>query len=270
LVGVGFFQQALVRDTAAGNALGAVTSNAAAAVIGAPAPQFANMVPIPAGSFLMGSTVVGGTAEPVHQVTVTRPFWIGKYETTQAEFVSVMSFSGSVYSGANLPVDDISWELAMLYCAGLTAWESSVGRVPAGYQYRLPTEAEWEYCCRAGTTTEWNLGNGIGCGQANVRFSGTACVGQTSAVGSYPANPWGLHDMHGNVAEWCLDAWDGSANYPAGPVSDPLVTTGTVRISRSGNWFRHQYESRSAYRAGGYSGVGRQGFRVVLAPILAP
>ena len=135
-----------------------------------------------------------------------------------------------------------------------------------GQIVRLPTEAEWEYACRAGTTTDWNTSASLSTSQAN--FAGA--IGQTSAVGSYAANPWGLHDMHGNVFEWCLDSWDGSANYPAGPVSDPWVTSGPDRVLRGGGYGASSSGCRSASRLGNtpsYMANG-VGFRAVLAPVL--
>ena len=161
----------------------------------------------------------------------------------------------------------------MAYCAALTVQEAAAGRLPAGYQYRLPTEAEWEYCCRAGTTTAYNVGSSLSCGQANF-YNGGYCVppGQTIVVGSYAANPWGLHDMHGNVWEWCLDWWDGSSNYPAGPVSDPYVTSGPFRIVRGGSWLYPSSYCRSGERFLFNPVLQNRilGFRVVLAPVLVP
>ncbi|MEQ1634151.1 MAG: SUMF1/EgtB/PvdO family nonheme iron enzyme [Planctomycetota bacterium] len=168
----------------------------------------------------------------------------------------------------------------MAYCAALTVSETAAGRVPAGYQYRLPTEAEWEYCYRAGTTTEYWFGPTLACGQTHFSYtfhSNSYCgspSGQSSAanVGSYPANPWGLHDVAGNVWEWCLDSWDFSANYPASAVSDPYVTTGPDRVLRGGGWGSGSGDCRAANRHNGNPGdVGDNiGFRVVLAPVLVP
>jgi len=234
-----------------------------------------NMVAIPAGTFQMGSTVVGGTAAPVHPVTITRPFWAGKYEVTQTEYQAVRGTNPSVFQslfypdGPQRPVDSVTWHDAMTYCSVLTAMESSVGRIPRGYQYRLPTEAEWEYVCRAGTTTEWNTGASLVCGQAN--FSGCG-PGQTTVVGSYAANPWGLFDTHGNVWEWCLDSWDGSANYPSSAVFDPYVSSGPIRVLRGGSWSGTAGSCRSAFRLNNAPGSANFnfGFRVVLAPVLVP
>ena len=266
LVGLRLFHQALVPDASA-NAAGAVVSDAAEATVGLPGFPL-NMVPIAPGTFQMGSTQ--GTPEelPVHTVDITQPFWMGKHEVTQAEYQALMANNPSTFQGANLPVETVSWNDAIRYCEALTAQEAAAGRLPPGYQYRLPTEAEWEYCCRAGTTTEWNVGASPNCSHANVG----PCVGQTIAVGSYAANAWGLHDMHGNVAEWCLDHSDGSANYPVAPVSDPFVTSGPGRIYRGGCWDGTGFSCRSAYRYGHDPANGSSclGLRVVLAPFRVP
>jgi formylglycine-generating enzyme required for sulfatase activity len=143
--------------------------------------------------------------------------------------------------------------------------------VPTGYEYRLPTEAEWEYACRAGTTTSWNVGNSLSCANANFYNNGY-CVWQTSAVGSYSPNAWGLFDMHGNVYEWCLDSY---AAYTNSAVSDPFMTGGTNRVMRGGswgNWYYNLDSCRSASRnffnsASWHDNIG---FRVVLGPIRVP
>ncbi len=232
-----------------------------------------NMVAIAPGTFQMGSVAVGGTAVPVHPVTISQPFWMGRDEVTQAQYQAVMGNNPSYFVGTNRPVEQVSWNSAVAYCDALTVQEAAAGRLPVGYEYRLPTEAEWEYCCRAWTTTEWNVGSSLSCLQANFYDNGY-CVppGQTSAVGSYAANAWGLRDMHGNVWEWCLDGWDGSANYPAGPVTDPYVlsSSGPYRVIRGGSWGSNSSYCRSAYR--NYyvptSTSNGLGFRVVCAPVL--
>jgi formylglycine-generating enzyme required for sulfatase activity len=156
----------------------------------------------------------------------------------------------------------------MSYCNALTLAEDAAGRIPAGYQYRLPTEAEWEYMCRAGTTEEWNTGANLGTSQANFNNSYFSPV----TVGSYGANAWGIFDMHGNVWEWCLDSWDSSANYPSFTVSDPYVSSGARRVVRGGGWTASAYVCRSAYRNSDLpdNGYDSLGFRVVLAPIIVP
>jgi formylglycine-generating enzyme required for sulfatase activity len=184
------------------------------------------------------------------------------------------TFQGALApNAAQRPVEQVSWTAARAYCQALTTGEQLAGRVPAGYQYRLPTEAEWEYCCRAGTTTQWNTGTSLSTSEAN--FAGalansTYLYGQTAVVGSYAPNAFGLHDMHGNVFEWCLDSY---ALYAPGPVTDPFVTGGPNRVIRGGSWYDNPaFFCRSAYRyayAPGYS-FSFLGFRVVLAPVLVP
>jgi formylglycine-generating enzyme required for sulfatase activity len=232
-----------------------------------------NMVPIAPGTFVMGSTAGNPDEQPVRQVTLTQPLWMGKYEVTQAEYQAVMGSNPSAFQGGNYPnasqrpVETVSWNNAVAYCQGLTAAEQAAGRIPPGYQYRLPTEAEWEYCCRAGTTTEWNTGTSLSTSQAN--FQGV--LGQTAVVGSYVPNAFGLHDMHGNVSEWCLDSY---ALYAPGPVTDPFVTGGPYRVLRGGSRdsFNTAFFCRSAKRISYTPGStdNSLGFRVVLAPILVP
>ncbi len=228
---------------------------------------------IQAGTFQMGDdALLDESAKPVHTVTISYPFWMGATEVTQAEYAALMGsnpsqFQGSEYpDSANRPVEQVSWHDARSYCKALTAQQSARGSVPSGYEYRLPTEAEWEYACRAGTTTSWNVGNSLNCSQANHNF----CIGkQTSVVGSYAPNAWGLYDMHGNVWEWCLDSYGG---YPSGAVTDPFVTGGPYRVIRGGGWLNSSYYCRSAiryYNDPGFA-VNNVGFRVVLAPVLVP
>ncbi|MBK8980520.1 MAG: formylglycine-generating enzyme family protein [Planctomycetes bacterium] len=237
-----------------------------------------DLVPIAPGSFQMGSTQGRPWEQPVHTVHITRPFWIGSHEVTQAEYEAVTGSNPSWFQPPHAtydpdrPVDRVSWNLAMSYCVALTALEAAANRLPTGYEYRLPTEAEWEYCCRAGTTTEWNVGASLSCSQANFNDNGSYCVppGETVTVGSYAPNAWGLHDMHGNVEEWCLDSCtNDTPNYPSGPVSDPYVSTGSDRILRGGAWAIYPIACRSANRFGlGPSNRSYvTGFRVVLAPV---
>lgn len=280
-VGVAWDLQTI--DLAVGAGVMSLADNELAIVLsGGPLPN-RNMVAIPAGTFQMGSpiTPLGITpyvnqpqAQPVHSVTISRPFWIGKYEVTQAEYLAVMGSNPSQFLGAQRPVDSVSWISAMAYCQALTAQEQAAGRLPSGYVYRLPTEAEWEYCCRAGTMTEYHYGNTLTCGQAHFAYSyhgGSFCLtNSTMVVGGFAANAWGLYDMHGNVFEWCLDSWDGIEAYPAGPVSDPYVTIGSARVFRGGSWNYLSFNCRSAFRLGSSPGDTRYdvGFRVVCAPVL--
>lgn len=236
-------------------------------------------VAIPAGTFRMGSNAAPGTPyfgtpneQPVHNVTISRPFWIGRREVTQAEYLSVVGFNPSTFTGdLNRPVEMVSWAEARAYCAMLTAQQS--GQLPVGYEYRLPTEAEWEYACRAGTVTEYGFGSELPCGSGNFAYSyhgSTTCGSSgTMPVGSFAPNAWGLYDMHGNVQEWCLDA---QSNYSAASVTDPLGATGPFKVVRDGGWLHTSVRCRSAYREFRpanyiYDFIG---FRVVLAPILNP
>ncbi|MBL8800488.1 MAG: SUMF1/EgtB/PvdO family nonheme iron enzyme [Planctomycetes bacterium] len=239
------------------------------------------MVVIPAGTFIMGSNAASGAPysnstnqQPAHQVTISYCFWMGETEVTQAQYSSLMGTNPSFFVGASRPVERVSWFNAQSYCAALTAQQSALGNVPAGYQYRLPTEAEWEYACRAGTTTEFNVGASLFCYQAKFAYSyhsGSSCGSSSHVpVASYAPNAWGLYDMHGNVWEWCLDSY---AGYSAGGVTDPFVTGGPSRVLRGGSWGSYSSLCRSANRsyvsAPGLTGSGL-GFRVVLAPILVP
>ncbi len=234
------------------------------------AQPVSNTVVISAGTFSMGSTDGQTNEAPVHRVTITHPFWMGQFEVTQAEYQAVMGINPSFHQGAGYintalrPVERVNYNNAMAYCAALTTSERAAGHLPANYQYRLPTEAEWEYCCRAGTTTAYNTGSTLSTAQANID---EPISGQTSVVGSYPANAFGLYDTHGNVWEWCLDSWDGSINYPVGPVSDPYVITGGNRVLRGGSWWDSSSSCRSSYRYGYFPtySLSSVGFRVVLA-----
>jgi formylglycine-generating enzyme required for sulfatase activity len=258
-----------------------LASNDVLLTVGSGPSPLLNMVPIAPGTFTMGSTAGSSNEQPVRQVTLSAPFWMGKYEVTQAEYQSVVGSNPSFFQGANAPnapsrpVETVLWNSAVAYCQALTAIEQAAGRVPQGYQYRLPTEAEWEYCCRAGTTTEWNTGTSLSTSQANFASAlanGTYLDGQTAVVGSYAPNAFGLHDMHGNVWEWCLDSY---AVYAPGPVTDPFVTGGPLRVIRGGSWYNYfitAFYCRSAYRFSITPGnsFNNVGFRVVLAPVLVP
>jgi formylglycine-generating enzyme required for sulfatase activity len=241
----------------------------------------AGMVSIPAGSFFMGSDAAAGapfygdsSTQPVHDVTITQDFWMKEHEVTQADYQALMGVNPSSFSGPNLPVEQVSWDDASAYCTALTAQEMALGNVAAGHEYRLPTEAEWEYACRAGTTSEFNLGAELFCADANFSysdFSTSSCSSSSPVdVGGYPANAFGLHDMHGNVWEWCLDSW---ASYSSGAVTNPFVTgTSFSRVVRGGNWIVASYACQSAFRFDLSPGFSSNyiGFRVVLAPVLVP
>jgi formylglycine-generating enzyme required for sulfatase activity len=245
------------------------------------------MVAIPAGDFLMGSPA-GETArsdkETQHPVRISKPFWLGKYEVTQGQWKALMGNYASEFkgSGDNAPVEDVLWEEAMEFCKQLTERERSAGRLPEGYVYTLPTEAQWEYACRAGTTTPFNTGSNLTTEQANYDGNhpydkNAKEVGreQTVPVGSFPPNAWGLYDMHGNVWEWCRDTWSNKDDYflcyredekgrTYKTEVDPLQTTKNGNVQRGGSWHVGAQHCRSASRSGGGGGKDA-GFRVALA-----
>ncbi|MFP6899672.1 MAG: formylglycine-generating enzyme family protein [Opitutales bacterium] len=208
------------------------------------------------GAFEMGSPLSEadrGDDETRHTVTLTRGFWLGKHEVTQAQWEDVMGTSPSYFKGANLPVEQVSWNDAVSFCAKLTDRERKADRLPVGYAYRLPTEAQWEHACRAGTKTAFAFGDDLSSRQANFDGNypyGGAAKGvyleKTAPVGSYPANAWGFHDLHGNVYEWCQD-WYG--DYPSGSVRDPVgPPVGSARVFRGGSWGDFAQYLRSAFR----------------------
>jgi formylglycine-generating enzyme required for sulfatase activity len=198
------------------------------------------------GTFMMGSPKDEKDRQDratQHEVTLTQGFWLGKHEVTQAQWEKVMSANLSRFRGATLPVEHVNWGAAMKFCQKLTQMEKTAGRLPEGWIYTLPTEAQWEYACRAGTTTAYFFGDSITPKQANYSEGN---IGKTTPVGTYPANAWGFHDMHGNVWEWCLD-WYG--DYPSGSASDPVgPSDGSLRVSRGGSWVDFGGLMRSAAR----------------------
>jgi len=210
-------------------------------------------------------------------VALSYAFWMGQFEVTQAEYQALIGLNPSAFQGATRPVERVTWFEARAYCAALSAQQAGLGNIPPGYDYRLPTEAEWEYACRAGTTTEFHSGSGLFCNQAQIYSSlhtipNVQCpnwAGSTVSVGSYAPNAFGLFDMHGNVFEWCLDSY---APYTSAHVTDPFVTGGPRRVLRGGGWDVASDRCRSAVR-GDYPANGGDfdfGFRVVLAPVLVP
>jgi formylglycine-generating enzyme required for sulfatase activity len=195
---------------------------------------------------------------------------LGKYEVTQAQYKAVMtgnsgvSATPSVYAGDDRPVEKVSWNEVQVFLSRLNAAEQAAGRLPAGSEYVLPTESEWEYACRAGTTTTYSWGNDINSSNANYNQSG---IGQTGDVGQYAANSWGFFDMHGNVFEWTADSY--AASYPTGSVTDPVgPATGSYRVYRGGSWGDSAYTARSAFRDrnGPAFSISRLGFRLSLRP----
>ncbi len=193
-------------------------------------------VRIEAGDFLMGSPAneAGrGSDETQHRVTISKPFYMGVYEVTQGQYQAVTGRNPSRFKGDDLPVEQVSWHDAVAFCKTLSE--------RTGLDVRLPTEAEWEYACRAGTTTAYHTGNTISKTDANYSGSRTIPVGSLKKP-----NPWSLHDMHGNVWEWCAD-WHG--DYPNGAATDPTgPANGTSRVLRGGSWYYVPGGLRAAYR----------------------
>jgi formylglycine-generating enzyme required for sulfatase activity len=206
------------------------------------------MIFCPPGTFTMGSPTSEsgrGGDETQHQVTLTNGFYLGKYEVTQGQYQTVMNGNSaglnadpSNFKGSNRPVEKTSWEDAQIFLTRLNSIEQSAGRLPNGWKYVLPTEAEWEYACRAGTTTAYSWGNDINSSRANYNWDGGGNDGndskQTVNIGQFSANPWGFYDMHGNVWEWVHD-W--KANYLTGAQTDPEgPASGSIRVKRGGSW----------------------------------
>ena len=217
-----------------------------------PQPDPARWSQISPGTFLMGSPETEydrSTDEgPQTQVTLTRGFWIGRFEVTQGEYTAVAGTNHSTFTGdPSQPVEQVSWYDASNYCALLTRQEQDGGRLPAGYEYRLPTEAEWEYVARAGTTNRFFFGDDHSYTELpNYAWFNADSGGTTHDVGTRQSNQWGLYDTSGNVFEWCAD-WYGP--YPGSSVTDPAgPSTGVYRVMRGGSWRFPGGDARSAAR----------------------
>ncbi len=239
-----------------------------------------DMVYIPGGKFMMGSPEGEGydKEKPQHEVTVSS-FYMGKFQVTQAQWKAVASFpqverelkpEPSIFKGDNCPVEKVSWNDAVEFCARLSKH--------TGREYRLPSEAEWEYACRAGTTTPFHFGKTITGDLANysainvyANESKGQYRGETTPVGQFPANAFGLYDMHGNVWEWCFDDWH--SNYEKAPtdgsawIENENDNRSQYKVRRGGSWNGNPRHCRSAYRSNLNPEVRYRiiGFRVVCA-----
>ena len=255
-------------------------------------------VPVPAGTFTMGSPKdePGRRDDEAQvQVRISKDFWLGRTEVTQAQFKAVMGYDPSLFDGADLPAERVTWDSAVEFCAKLTARDHASKKLPSGWVYALPTEAQWEYACRAGTTTRYyfgdvDLGLHLFCNfyeiSGNRKFdenyrkanglsyrgdlSQDDGYGATAPVGKYCPNAWGLYDMHGNVYEWCADYYNPSL----ADGTDPCRTTpgsgtyGSSRVFRGGGWFYVSSDCRSAnrsYDTDRWRSLG-VGFRVAIVP----
>jgi formylglycine-generating enzyme required for sulfatase activity len=243
---------------------------------------------IPAGKFQMGSPEKENEREDkelLHEVTITRPFYMGVSVVTQAEWQKVTTknpsrFKAGSGGGPDHPAENMTFDEAVDFCKKLSALAEEK---KAGRTYRLPTEAEWEYACRAGTTTPFHYGTSLSSKQANFNgdfpYGGAAkgaYLRQTAKVGSYEPNAWGLYDMHGNVSQWCSD-WYDPEYYKKSPKEDPkgpekgVMPTGYksrstpgdgqfYRVIRGGSWVDEARGCRSAYR---YRAMPHEAYQII-------
>lgn len=210
----------------------------------------------PPGTFMMGSPTSEAERrfddETQHQVILTRGFWLLETPVSQTMWEGVMGANPSSFKGDKLPAERVLWEDCQEYIEKL----NDLKVAPAGFKFSLPTESQWEYACRAGTTTPFNFGSVLNGDKANCIGTcpyGTTKKGtflrRTTKPGTYPANAWGLYDMHGNVWEWCSD-WYG--DYPSGVVTDPVGPSSnscSYRVLRGGGWEALAGHCRSALRS---------------------
>jgi formylglycine-generating enzyme required for sulfatase activity len=233
-----------------------------------------NLVFIAAGTFTLGSPTNEADRysdeSPQTVVHFTQGLWMAPYLVTQQQYRSLTGTNPSAFTGdLSRPVEQVSWFDATNYCHFLTQQELAAGKIPAGFRYRLPTEAEWEYACRAGTTTRFNYGDDPG--YLNLTnhawYTDNSPEQTTHPIGQKLSNLWGLYDMHGNVWEWCQDWYD---TYPGGSVTDPQgPSSGDLRVVRGGSWADESPLCRSACRIADDPSAQyfTYGFRIVLAPI---
>jgi formylglycine-generating enzyme required for sulfatase activity len=278
----------------------ATAAGAAGRLFAAQSPEFRGIRPgaervvdsiafcwCPPGRFTMGSPPGEPERRPGEdqvEVTLTRGFWMAKFEITQAQWSRIVGplpgpHTAELPAGDNLPVGNVNFAKAEDFCRRLSQRGRDSSGLPGDWEVRLPTEAQWEYGCRAGTTTATAFGDRLSSSQANFKgkpYNGAAAgpsLGRAVAVGSYSANPWGLHDMHGNTFEWCRDWYH--ARLPGGTDPDLYAARdsaarnrdGTVsRVRRGGAWTDDGWSCRSAFRLRfeperGYDHIG---FRVAV------
>jgi len=212
---------------------------------------------IPPGRFRMGSTEsddqVFGRENPVHEVTLNYGYWLFDTPVTQALWQVIMPENPSHFKGSRRPVESVSWDNCQQF---LIAMNKHFDDKQIDLELVLPTEAEWEYACRAGTKTRYSFGDSISLHQANY-FDSSLAASQTSDVKKFASNPWGLYDMHGNVWEWCQD-WYGE--YTNDATRNPLGPSGgRHRVLRGGSWSSDARHARSACRFSSGPGVRSYG-----------
>jgi eukaryotic-like serine/threonine-protein kinase len=224
------------------------------------------MVYVPAGSCMMGSSSNEYDNEkPIHRVNLSA-FYMGKYAVTQQQYEAVMGTNPAPFKGSNRPVEGVSWDDGMEFCEKLSQ--------RTGHKYSLPSESQWEYACRAGTTTLFCFGEMISTDLANYNGNyddarlKSKFREQTTSVGDFPPNAFGLYDMHGNVWEWCLDTWH--ENYDGAPTDGSawIENDGDYRLLRGGSWFFPFVLCGSSSRCSHVRSIPfcNFGFRVVCAP----
>lgn len=244
----------------------------------------------PPGRFVMGSPRSEPERRPGEdqvEVTLTRGFWMARFEATQGLWKRVAGelpgpLTKELPAGDGLPVGNVNFPETEDFCRRLTERGRKSGELPNGWEFRLPTEAQWEYACRAGTTTATSFGDSLSSRQANFKgkpYNGAEpgpSLNRAAPVGSYPANPWGLHDMHGNTFEWCRDWYH--ARLPGGADPDLYAARDTAqrsehgdisRVRRGGCWSDEGWPCRSAFRVRfeperRYDHIG---FRVVIVEV---
>jgi len=228
-----------------------------------PVPQ-GKIALIQPAEFLMGSADSDAAGwhneKPQHRVTITKPFYLGTTEVTQEQYEQIMGENPSHYGGdPQRPVESVSWDDAQEFCRRLSEKE--------GETYRLPTEAQWEYACRAGSTTKWYFGDDES-QLADYAWYKVNSYLMPHSVARKKPNAWGLYDMHGNVWEWC-DDWFETFYYGNSPNTDPTgPASGETRVYRGGCWNHEATYCRSAFRGNSWTGERalHLGFRVSLVP----
>ena len=225
---------------------------------------------IPAGSFMMGSPETEphrySQEGPQHRVEISKGFWISSTEITTGQW-NLLTPESPLRGKDNLPTHSISWLDALSFCNNVEARQR---KIPKGYQFRLPTEAEWEYACRAGTSTPYYFGTDLANVEEHIWY-GKNANGISQPVGTKPPNKFGLFNMHGNVREWCYDLY--AESYPSSPQVDPTgPKTGTLHVARGGSWRLFEPYCRSAARKGERNSTHASdlGFRIALAPAIQP
>jgi formylglycine-generating enzyme required for sulfatase activity len=222
------------------------------------------------GEFQMGAKDGEDHERPVHQVRISHGFWLGRYEVTQAEYQALAGQRADLGSGARLPVVEVSWYGAEAFCRKLTERERGAGRLPEGCEYRLPTEAEWEYAARGGTQSRGTVYAGSD-RLDEVAWHMNNSRGAPHPVGGKEPNELGIHDLTGTVWEWCLD-WSDPGFYSRSPAANPLnAEAATLRVTRGGSWVHVAEWARLSHRGGWRPERANDniGFRVSLAPAIA-